>query len=76
MSKKADAPDFRSELTSLINRYSKEKNSNTPDFILRDYLCNCLKVFETVTRQREQWYGRETQSDTTEDDGLKEILGV
>ncbi|HSW65257.1 MAG TPA: hypothetical protein VLH56_18395 [Dissulfurispiraceae bacterium] len=29
---------FRAELETLINRYSKENGSNTPDFILADYM--------------------------------------
>jgi hypothetical protein len=51
-----DSPDFRSDLSSLLNRYSKENNSNTPDYILRDYLCNCLKAFDTAVKMREQWH--------------------
>jgi uncharacterized FlgJ-related protein len=52
--------NFLSELTKLINRYSKENASNTPDYILAEYLCSCLDVFSTTVRTREQWYGRRT----------------
>jgi hypothetical protein len=51
---------FLSELTHLINRYCKENASNTPDYILAEYLCSCLDVFSTTVRSREQWYGRKT----------------
>ena len=32
---------FRKELACLINRYSRENGSDTPDFILADYLDGC-----------------------------------
>ena len=51
------ATDLRSELTSLLNRFSRENVSNTPDWILRDYMWNCLKSFERATTQRDAWYG-------------------
>lgn len=51
--------EFTKELTSLINRYSIENGSNTPDFILAKYLVNCLTVFEMRVNEREKWYGRE-----------------
>lgn len=48
---------FQKELTSLINRYSKENDSNTPDFILAEYINNCLKSFSHTIHLRDQWYG-------------------
>lgn len=50
--------EFRDELTSLINRHSMENGSNTPDFILCDYLTKCLENFDNIVSQREKWYGR------------------
>ena len=49
---------FRKELESLINRHSKENGSNTPDFILAEYLEDCLNIFDKIVRDREEWYGR------------------
>lgn len=37
--------DFLKDLTGLINKYSKENSSNTPDWILAEYLESCLEVF-------------------------------
>ena len=37
----------------------KENESNTPDFILAQYLESCLTAFNTATQQRENWYGRD-----------------
>lgn len=50
---------FKTELTSLLNRYSKENGSNTPDFMLALYLIQCLDTFDTIVEAREKWYGRE-----------------
>jgi hypothetical protein len=52
---------FRADLIDVINNYSKENGSNTPDFILADYLVGCLNNFNNIVKQREHWYGRENQ---------------
>jgi hypothetical protein len=52
--------EFRRELEVLINKYSVENGSNTPDFILADYLVSCLQTFDKIIQAREQWYGRGT----------------
>jgi hypothetical protein len=49
---------FCKDLEHLINRYSLENGSNTPDFLLAEYLADCLEVFETSIQRREQWWGR------------------
>jgi hypothetical protein len=49
---------FRKELEQLINKHSLENGSDTPDFILADYLTMCLMVFDTTIQSREKWYGR------------------
>lgn len=36
-----------------------ENGSNTPDFILAQYLVNCLLSFNSAVQCREKWYGRE-----------------
>lgn len=48
---------LRRELASVLNRHSLEEGSNTPDFILADYLLGCLDSFDRCTRAREKWYG-------------------
>lgn len=50
-------PEFRKELEHLINRQSMENGSNTPDFILAEYLSACLEAFDTAVASREKWYG-------------------
>ena len=48
---------FRRELSEVLNRYSKENGSNTPDFILADYLARCLEAYDVAIMQRAVWYG-------------------
>lgn len=48
------------EIKSVLNKHSRENASNTPDFILADYLQACLEAFEFATVQRESWYGIKT----------------
>ena len=52
---------FQDELRSLINRYSRENKSNTPDFILVDYITDSLNAFDKATNEREKWYGRRSK---------------
>ncbi len=47
------------ELEGLINDESRENDSNTPDFILAEYMMNCLDAFELASNKREVWYGVE-----------------
>ena len=50
--------DFEIQLEKLINEYSMENDSDTPDFILAKYLNECLKNFNTIINDRENYYGR------------------
>jgi hypothetical protein len=52
---------FVAELENLINKYSKEKGSDTPDFILANYLARCLNNFDMTIKDREKFYGREAK---------------
>lgn len=57
--------DFEKELTSLINRYSRENRSDTPDFILAQYIDSCMTAFDAAVLRRDQWYGRDPFADST-----------
>jgi hypothetical protein len=50
-------PTFDKALERLINCYSLESGSNTPDYILVEYLKNSLDNFHQSTRLRDNWYG-------------------
>lgn len=60
----ADAPDFISELRSVINKHSMENGSDTSDFILATYMFDCLKAWNKGVKRREEWYGRNSVSAT------------
>ena len=47
---------FRRTIEEVINCHCKENESNTPDFILANYLCNCLDAFTLATKSRDKWY--------------------
>jgi len=57
---------FKTKLNGLINEYSLENTSNTPDFILSEYLVSCLAAFDAATQQRENWYGRDPRPTYTQ----------
>ena len=48
--------NFKSDLEILINKYSHENKSNTPDFILCEYILNCLGAWERAVNRRDKWY--------------------
>jgi len=49
--------EFSKELEVLINRYCKDGDTNTPDFILSNYLDSCLRAYEIDMAQRDDWHG-------------------
>lgn len=53
--------EFKKELTKLINYHSIENGSNTPDFLLADYLMDCLETFNKMSRHRDEWYGESSR---------------
>lgn len=58
---------FQGELSNLLNRHSAENESNTPDFILAKYLLDCLTVFNSAVKRREDWrYGSDASKKVLE----------
>ena len=43
------------ELSHVMN--GRENASDTPDFVLGEYLFLCLRAFEITSRRREKWWG-------------------
>ena len=41
--------EFEQEIRVVINKLSLENNSDTPDFILAEFLTNCLKDWDSVS---------------------------
>lgn len=49
---------LREDIQTAINCASAENGSNTPDFLLAEYLTDCLAAFDKAVGARERWYGR------------------
>jgi hypothetical protein len=50
---------LRREIQTAINRNSAENGSNTPDFLLAEFLTDCLTAFDRGVNARDRWYGRD-----------------
>ena len=48
---------FKADLQELINRYSIEQDSNTPDYLLAEYLIKCLDNYASIINGKDNWYG-------------------
>ncbi len=53
--------ELEQKLTALLNTESREQDSNTPDYILAEYMMACLDAFELASNKREAWYGVENK---------------
>lgn len=54
---KMNLEEFKKDLGDLINRHSMENGSDTPDFVLAEYLINCLLSFNQSVNHRERLKG-------------------
>jgi hypothetical protein len=45
---------FQERLSNLLNEESMENGSDTPDFVLAQYLVSCLEAFNVAVRERER----------------------
>ena len=63
----APEPSFLDELRQLLNKHNKEGGSNTPDFILAEYLNRCLDAFDVALAQRTNWYRDDTKETSNAD---------
>ena len=57
MTNKSMKKEFKKELESLINTYCMDTDSDTPDYILAEYMVSCLKAFNKATRERDAHLG-------------------
>ncbi len=49
---------FTKQLSELLNCYSFDTLTNTPDFILANHLLDYLESLAELTRSRDKWYER------------------
>lgn len=43
-------------LCRILNQYSAEKDSDTPDFILATYMRKCLDAYNQAVKARDRWF--------------------
>lgn len=52
---------FETELRMLINKHSLEgESADTPDFVLANYLLDCLDAFTSAVKKRNDWYNMDS----------------
>lgn len=56
------ADEFGKELTSLLNRYSIDNLTNTPDFILSEVIQKYIYDMKIMNEKRDKWHGWNQQS--------------
>jgi hypothetical protein len=60
----AEETEFGKELEALLNKYSKENMSNTPDGILASFLEDCMNVWTIHVDMLDRHYGRKNLIDS------------
>lgn len=63
LDREESTPLLPEDIASAINRHSAENGSDTPDFILAEFLMRCLDAFDGALSERETWYGRPLRRD-------------
>lgn len=48
--------ELTNKLEELLNSVSRENKSNTPDFILAQFMMGCLRSYEAAVNERDKWY--------------------
>lgn len=55
--------EFGTELALLLNRFSAENESNTPDFILAAFMMSALNAFDNTVNTRSAWSSKPAQDE-------------
>ncbi len=48
--------DLQKDIAAVLNKHCAENGSDTPDFILAQYVGRCLEAFDIATLSRTAWY--------------------
>lgn len=57
-----DYQDIVRDIAQVVNKYSLEQESQTPDYILAEYMLKSLSDLNRLMRDRDYWYfGTEDQ---------------
>ena len=49
---------LKADIAKVLNQHSAENGSNTPDFLLAEFLTKCLDAWNDTVRARAMWYER------------------
>lgn len=52
----AKEANFEQELCALLNRYGKDTETETPDYILAQFLTACIKGLAVTNAERDAWF--------------------
>ncbi len=64
---------FTQELAVLINKYGKDNQCNTPDYILANYMNDCLGSYMFAVKRKEKHEGQTKEEPVTLSSDIKEI---
>ncbi len=67
--------NFERELSELLNRYSKEHDSDTPDYLLSEYLVKTLDALNVAIKARQAWFHGHLDADALADELEREVMG-
>ena len=56
---KIKSEEFAKELSTLLNKHCVDCVCGTPDFILADFVVECLEATGKMMKRREEWFGRD-----------------
>ena len=65
---------LRKDIKHAINCNSAENGSDTPDFILAEYLTDCLAAYDRAVIARDKWYGPKTPANDVEKENKTTIV--
>jgi len=53
--------EFKQSIEKALNKTLRKNASDTPDFILAQYLDACLVAFDAAINERDRWYDTEAK---------------
>jgi hypothetical protein len=67
--KEKEPETFSQQLSSLLNKFSLENPSNTPDYILAEYLIDCLSAYNKTKVWVDKWHSMDGVPKNERDNG-------
>ena len=64
-----ESESFNKQLSILLNKFSLENTSNTPDFMLAEYLIDCLVAYNKISVWNYKWHSVDGVPKNERDEG-------